>query len=38
MTAQDPVIEEFRANGGMVGGHLAGLPILLLTTRRASRY
>jgi hypothetical protein len=26
------VIEEFRANGGAVGGTLQGLPLLLLTT------
>jgi deazaflavin-dependent oxidoreductase (nitroreductase family) len=29
------VIEEFRANGGNVGGQLAGAPILLLTTTGA---
>jgi deazaflavin-dependent oxidoreductase (nitroreductase family) len=26
------VIEEFRANGGKVGGNFAGMPIVLLTT------
>ena len=26
------VIHEFRANGGVVGGKLAGIPLLLLTT------
>jgi len=26
------VIHEFRANGGVVGGELAGIPLLLLTT------
>ena len=33
------VIEEFRANGGVLGGPLAGAPILLLTTtgRRTGR-
>ncbi|MFI0741542.1 nitroreductase/quinone reductase family protein [Streptomyces sp. NPDC021100] len=29
------VIEEFRANGGVVGGEFAGTPLLLLTTRGA---
>jgi deazaflavin-dependent oxidoreductase (nitroreductase family) len=29
------VIEEFRANGGNVGGQLAGAPLLLLTTTGA---
>lgn len=29
------VIEEFRANGGVVGGQFAGAPILLLTTMGA---
>ncbi|MEV5506910.1 nitroreductase/quinone reductase family protein [Streptomyces orinoci] len=29
------VIEEFRANGGWVGGEFAGKPLLLLTTRGA---
>jgi deazaflavin-dependent oxidoreductase (nitroreductase family) len=29
------VIEEFRANGGNVGGQLAGTPVLLLTTTGA---
>lgn len=29
------VIEEFRANGGNVGGQLAGAPVLLLTTTGA---
>ncbi|GLV55376.1 hypothetical protein KDH_22230 [Dictyobacter sp. S3.2.2.5] len=29
------VIEEFRANGGNVGGYLAGAPVLLLTTTGA---
>jgi|SRR5579884_189081 len=29
------VIEEFRANGGKVGGQLAGAPLLLLTTTGA---
>jgi deazaflavin-dependent oxidoreductase (nitroreductase family) len=28
----DAVIEEFRANGGQVGGRFAGRPMLLLTT------
>jgi len=27
-----PVITEFRANGGKVGGEAAGMPLLLLTT------
>ena len=31
----DPVIAEFRANGGQVGGRFAGRPILLLTTTGA---
>ena len=31
----DPVIAEFRANGGRVGGRFAGRPILLLTTTGA---
>jgi deazaflavin-dependent oxidoreductase (nitroreductase family) len=26
------VIDEFRANGGVVGGYFAGIPLLLLTT------
>jgi hypothetical protein len=26
------IIEEFRANGGNVGGQFAGVPFLLLTT------
>jgi deazaflavin-dependent oxidoreductase (nitroreductase family) len=30
------VIEEFRANGGVVGGELADMPLLLLTTNDAS--
>lgn len=29
------VIEEFRANGGRVGGYFAGIPLLLLTTTGA---
>jgi len=29
---QRQVIDEFRANGGRVGGHLTGLSLLLLTT------
>ncbi len=29
------IIEEFRANGGNVGGQLAGAPLLLLTTTGA---
>jgi deazaflavin-dependent oxidoreductase (nitroreductase family) len=29
------IIEEFRANGGKVGGQLAGAPLLLLTTTGA---
>ncbi|MCL4413297.1 MAG: nitroreductase family deazaflavin-dependent oxidoreductase, partial [Actinobacteria bacterium] len=29
------VIEEFRANGGRVGGNFAGAPLLLLHTRGA---
>jgi deazaflavin-dependent oxidoreductase (nitroreductase family) len=29
------VIEEFRANGGILGGPLAGAPVLLLTTTGA---
>lgn len=29
------VIDEFRANGGSVGGALAGVPLLLLTHRGA---
>ncbi len=29
------IIEEFRANGGNVGGQLAGVPLLLLTTTGA---
>ncbi|MCP2168406.1 nitroreductase family deazaflavin-dependent oxidoreductase [Goodfellowiella coeruleoviolacea] len=29
------IIAEFRANGGQVGGHFAGVPLLLLTTRGA---
>jgi deazaflavin-dependent oxidoreductase (nitroreductase family) len=29
------VIAEFRANGGRVGGRMAGLPLLLLTTKGA---
>jgi deazaflavin-dependent oxidoreductase (nitroreductase family) len=31
----DRVIEEFRANGGVVGGELAGMSLLLLTTNDA---
>jgi deazaflavin-dependent oxidoreductase (nitroreductase family) len=31
----DFVIEEFRANGGVVGGELADMPLLLLTTNDA---
>jgi deazaflavin-dependent oxidoreductase (nitroreductase family) len=30
-----PIIEEFRANGGQVGGPYAGVPLLLLTTTGA---
>jgi deazaflavin-dependent oxidoreductase (nitroreductase family) len=30
-----PVIEEFRANGGQVGGYLAGADLLLLTSTGA---
>jgi len=30
-----PVIEEFRANGGIVGGPWLGVPLLLLTTTGA---
>jgi deazaflavin-dependent oxidoreductase (nitroreductase family) len=30
-----PVIEEFRANAGVLGGQFAGVPMLLLTTRGA---
>ena len=29
------IIEEFRANGGNVGGQFAGVPLLLLTTTGA---
>jgi deazaflavin-dependent oxidoreductase (nitroreductase family) len=29
------IINEFRANGGKVGGHFAGAPLLLLTTTGA---
>jgi len=29
------IIEEFRANGGVVGGPFAGAPVLLLTTKGA---
>lgn len=29
------VIEEFRANGGFIGGPFAGTPVLLLTTTGA---
>lgn len=29
------IIEEFRTNGGKVGGHFAGTPLLLLTTTGA---
>jgi deazaflavin-dependent oxidoreductase (nitroreductase family) len=32
---QRQVIDEFRANGGRVGGHLTGLNLLLLTTTGA---
>jgi deazaflavin-dependent oxidoreductase (nitroreductase family) len=32
---QRQIIDEFRANGGRVGGHLAGLNLLLLTTTGA---
>jgi deazaflavin-dependent oxidoreductase (nitroreductase family) len=32
---QRQVIDEFRANGGRVGGHLSGLTLLLLTTTGA---
>ncbi len=28
----DPVIDEFRANGGVVGGRFAGRPLLILNT------
>jgi deazaflavin-dependent oxidoreductase (nitroreductase family) len=33
------IVDEFRRNGGSVGGHLAGVPVLLLTStgRRTSR-
>jgi deazaflavin-dependent oxidoreductase (nitroreductase family) len=33
------IVEEFRRNGGVVGGHLAGIPLLLLTSngRRTGR-
>lgn len=30
-----PIIEEFQANGGQVGGPYAGVPLLLLTTTGA---
>ena len=30
-----PIIEEFQANGGKVGGPFAGVPLLLLTTTGA---
>lgn len=30
-----PIIEEFRANGGKVGGQFANVPLLLLTTTGA---
>ncbi|RFU38204.1 nitroreductase family deazaflavin-dependent oxidoreductase [Actinomadura logoneensis] len=30
-----PIVEEFRANGGKVGGYFAGVPLLLLTTTGA---
>lgn len=30
-----PIVEEFRANGGKVGGYFAGMPLLLLTTTGA---
>ena len=30
-----PIIEEFQANGGQVGGPFAGVPLLLLTTTGA---
>ncbi len=30
-----PIIDEFRANGGKVGGMLAGTPVVLLTTTGA---
>jgi deazaflavin-dependent oxidoreductase (nitroreductase family) len=29
------IVEEFRANGGIVGGQFAGIPLLLLTTTGA---
>ena len=32
------VIEEFRANGGKVGGPMAGAPLLLLTTKAETLY
>ncbi|GAA5188810.1 hypothetical protein GCM10023322_40340 [Rugosimonospora acidiphila] len=32
---QRQVIDEFRANAGTVGGHFAGMPLLLLTTTGA---
>ncbi len=31
----EPIIEEFRANGGRVGGHFDGAPLLLLHTTGA---
>lgn len=31
----DPVIAEFRANGGKVGGYFEGMPMVLLTTTGA---
>jgi deazaflavin-dependent oxidoreductase (nitroreductase family) len=33
--ANAPIIEEFRANGGKVGGHFEGRPLLLLTSTGA---
>ena len=31
------IIEEFRANGGKVGGYFAGVPVLLLHTPQGPR-
>ncbi|MEV6977453.1 nitroreductase/quinone reductase family protein [Kitasatospora sp. NPDC093806] len=33
MNGNEPVIKEFRANNGQVGGRFEGVPLLLLTTR-----
>lgn len=35
MSFNDQVIEEFRANGGKVGGHFANMELLLITTTGA---